>query len=744
MSLSPKQRNSIKESKARINIWCGAVRSGKTHASLLALIYLLRYGPDGNAMLIGVSRDSLHRNIIIDLCQLLGIPVIGSKTNEMTIFGRKIFLIGAHDEGAVRKIQGSTLALAYVDEAAVVPAPFWRMLLSRLSKPGAQLLATCNPEGPAHWLKKEFIDREHELNLKHWHFTLEDNPSLTQEYIDSLKAEYSGMWYNRYILGEWAVAHGLIYDGIDKNNFTDEIPLNFDYYIVGLDYGSSNPTAGVLIGCSPKRWPQLLVQDIFYYDSKARGRGLTDQELADMLQEWLLPYNVSRIFLDPSAASLRLEMASRKMPVKEANNDVLPGIKAVGRYISQKNLLIHKDCEKLIEELQTYAWDPKASDRGDDKPIKQNDHLCFVAGTMITTEKGQRPIESITAGDRVLTRKGYRKVEATMQSKSSDIWEFECAQGKLIATGDHPIWFNEAWRPLKECRGYATICYATSVVEDVWQKSKSSTASSIVDILIPKTRPTEAISAPMCTLLGRAKATFIGTFGNMRTDLFRRVATFITLMATPQTTSCATSSACRLRIIPSFTPYGAEIERHVFNISNAFDHLRWRGTEAKKVESGIEGTVMHFGREGSLSSTHARYAKKNTNRLSQATTDSVATNAKPGGGAHLGWTTKHETVLCAVRRLSLTDIAKLYAAPNLARLDTDGVNVYNLTVEDEHEYFANNILVSNCDALRYALYTAFPRGFTDVNKDLSIEAIRKRAYQEDASLNALMGPSDYF
>jgi len=326
-------------------------------------------------MLIGVSRDSLHRNIIIDLCLMLGVPVVGSKTNEMTIFGRKIFLIGAHDEGAVRKIQGSTLALAYVDEAAVVPAPFWRMLLSRLSKPGAQLLATCNPEGPAHWLKKEFIDRAGQLNLKHWHFTLDDNPSLSEEYKESLKAEYTGMWYARFVRGEWAVAHGLIYDGFDDDNLTENYDLNPNYYIVGLDYGSANPTAATLIACAPKQWPQLYVQDIFYYDSRAEGRGLTDAELADRLQEWLTPYNVNRIYMDPSAVSLRLEMQRRKLPVKEAINDVLPGIKTVGKFISQKNLVINKSCQKLIEEIQTYAWDPKAADRGDDKPMKQADHL---------------------------------------------------------------------------------------------------------------------------------------------------------------------------------------------------------------------------------------------------------------------------------------------------------------------------------------------------------------------------------
>lgn len=327
-------------------------------------------------MLIGVSRDSLHRNIIIDLCQILGVPVVGSKTNEMTIFGRKIFLIGAHDEGAVRKIQGSTLALAYVDEAAVVPAPFWRMLLSRLSKPGAQLLATCNPEGPAHWLKKEFIDRAGQLNLKHWDFRLEDNPSLTPEYIDSLKAEYSGMWYQRYILGQWAIGSGAIYDKLDEDNLYTEEPNNPDFYAVGVDVGQSNATCYVLVAGSPKQWPQLRVVKEYYYDNRKVGRSKTDAEFVDDLEAFIEGYPIQKIYIDPAALSFRIEASRRGLPCKEANNDVLPGIQAVQRFIAQKNLLIHKSCTNLREQLANYQWDPKAADRGVDKPLKNEDHAC--------------------------------------------------------------------------------------------------------------------------------------------------------------------------------------------------------------------------------------------------------------------------------------------------------------------------------------------------------------------------------
>ena len=159
MPLSEKQIFSFNDSDARINIWVGAVRSGKSFTCDLKFIDLLKNGPPGDCMIVGVNRDSIQRNVIRPIYRLLGFPDPGSKTTEAKLYGRNVYFVGAHDEGAVRRIQGATLAFAYVDEITCIPSPFWRMLLSRLSVPGAQLIGTCNPEAPAHWLKKEYLDR---------------------------------------------------------------------------------------------------------------------------------------------------------------------------------------------------------------------------------------------------------------------------------------------------------------------------------------------------------------------------------------------------------------------------------------------------------------------------------------------------------------------------------------------------------------------------------------------------------
>src|ERR1700679_4000030 len=157
---SPKQNKSFAEATHRFNIWVGAVRSGKTYASIERFIYDLKRGPPGDAMVIGVNRGSIHRNILMPLCDKLGFPCPTEKAQMSRLYGRNVWFVGAPDVSAVSTIQGSTLALAYVDEATNIPEPFWRMLESRLSVPGAKILATTNPEGPAHWLKKDFLDKK--------------------------------------------------------------------------------------------------------------------------------------------------------------------------------------------------------------------------------------------------------------------------------------------------------------------------------------------------------------------------------------------------------------------------------------------------------------------------------------------------------------------------------------------------------------------------------------------------------
>lgn len=375
MPLSPLQDKTIYQSTARYNIWCGAISSGKTHASVMRLADFLRTGPAGDVMIIGVNRMTIQRNVINLLYGMLGWPPPSSKSTEAKIYGRHVYFVGANNEGSVKAIQGATLVLAYVDEVACIPQPFFRMLEGRLRVPGAMMIATCNPEGPNHWLKKNFIDRSHELDLKYWQFTMDDNPILEESYKKAMKATYTGHWYNRLILGEWAVASGLIYDSFDDMNIYEHPFDNPQFYVVGIDYGTSNATAAVLLAINPRKWPQIRVEKEYYYDSVKAGRAKVDSELAADLKEFIGWRSIRACYVDPSAASLKWELRANNIPVLDAKNDVLDGIKTVSKFISQKSIVIQKGCRMLLDCIQSYSWCPKAADRGIDKPLKEREHI---------------------------------------------------------------------------------------------------------------------------------------------------------------------------------------------------------------------------------------------------------------------------------------------------------------------------------------------------------------------------------
>jgi PBSX family phage terminase large subunit len=396
--LSKKQIDSIRESKARLCIWEGSVRSGKTFASIIAFIKALRDGPAGNAMIVGVSRDAIQRNVLIELCTLLGFPVPTPKTTQMSIFGRTIFFVGANDDRSERKVRGSTVALAYVDEITQIPQGFFMMLLSRLSVTGAQLFGTTNPDSPFHWLKTTIIENEN-LEKQVWHFNLDDNPSLSENYIKNLKAEYTGLWYKRFIEGQWVLAEGTVYDFFDEQTHVIALPPGpADHYIVGVDYGTKNPTAFTMIGYSKRYFPNMWMEKEYFYDSQKHQRQKTDTDYAEDMAEFIKGRTVRSIYVDPSAASLKLEMMRQGITgIYDANHDVLNGIRFVSKLLANGTFKVCSNCKNTIREFQTYRWDEKASSKGEDKPIKENDHALDSLRYALYTALGQQYDEELTA-----------------------------------------------------------------------------------------------------------------------------------------------------------------------------------------------------------------------------------------------------------------------------------------------------------------------------------------------------------
>lgn len=390
-----KQAWSLREATARINLWVGAVRSGKTYSSLWRWVQYVVEGPPGPLLMVGKTERTLKRNILDPLSDLLGRKnfKLVSGSGECFIFGRRVYLVGANDERAEVKIRGMTLAGAYGDEVTTWPESFFTMLLSRLSIAGAMLFATTNPDSPAHWLKKKFVDRASDLDMRVFHFRLEDNPSLDPAYVNALKREYVGLWYRRYILGQWALAEGAVYDMFDEaRHLIDEFPVDAEGVVIplahdaGADYGTGNPTVFLALSELPRtdrrRW---LMHDEWRWDSAAEGSQMTDAQYSAAYTEWTGNIHTARglrrrwprvTWVDPSAASFRLQLSRDGVPgVREANNAVLDGIRTMARLLGNEQLFFHRATTgAVVDEIMGYHWDEAAQKRGEDKPAKVDDH----------------------------------------------------------------------------------------------------------------------------------------------------------------------------------------------------------------------------------------------------------------------------------------------------------------------------------------------------------------------------------
>lgn len=392
LRLSAKQERSIALSTARINVWEGSVRSGKTIASLLRwLMYVADAPRGGQLVVIGKTFDTVARNVFGPLTD----PMVTGPAARLIkytrgastarILGRTVEVITANDQRAEGRIRGLTCAGAYVDEATLIPENFWAQLLARLSVKGAKLFATTNPDTPGHWLRKKYLQRESVLDLRTWHFVLDDNHSLDPAYVASLKAEYVGLWYRRFILGQWVAAEGAVYDMWDPDVHVvpfAEVPVIRRWIGVGVDYGTVNPFDALVGGVGADR--RFYVVSEWRHDSRRARRQMTDPELSAGMRGWLravrLPTTHLRgvepevVCVDPSAASFRVQLYRDGIPAMSANNSVLDGIRTVSALLAADKLRIVDTCVDLCDEMPAYSWDDKAAEKGEDAVVKVDDH----------------------------------------------------------------------------------------------------------------------------------------------------------------------------------------------------------------------------------------------------------------------------------------------------------------------------------------------------------------------------------
>lgn len=387
-----KQAASILESDARLNIWEGSVRSGKTIGSLIRwLEFVARNEPAGELLMAGKTERTLKRNVLDPIGEMVGgdLKVI-SGAGEARLFGRRIYLAGGADERSEAKLRGLTLAGIYADEVTTWPQSFFQMALTRISVRNAKLFGTTNPDGPRHWLKKDYLDKAADLGLKRFHFVLSDNPSLDPAYVAALKQEFTGLWYRRFVLGEWVQAEGAIFDCWDQDEMVvaevpkplsdaeieqGKAPRRIVRQWVSIDYGTANPFVALLFGLDSDN--NVYVMSEYRWDSHKEHRQKTDSEYSEAVRDWIRfnGANAEWVYVDPSAASFSQQLWRDGISgVRHANNDVLDGIRITATALAQGRLKVHRSCEGLIDEIPGYVWDPDQQEKGLDRPIKVDDH----------------------------------------------------------------------------------------------------------------------------------------------------------------------------------------------------------------------------------------------------------------------------------------------------------------------------------------------------------------------------------
>ena len=382
----------------------GAIRSGKTVFMMLSFVddAMRRYNSQRFGI-CGKTVDSTVKNIITPYLGLtyaqdkysikwrksdkLLIVSDGERTNYFEVFGGK-------DESSFMLIQGRTLAGVLLDEVALQPRSFVEQALARCSVAGSKLWFNCNPDSPQHWFYLEWVCQPEKHNAIRLHFQLEDNPALDEAIIERYKSYYTGVFYQRYILGEWVLAEGLVYD-FGEQNITDEQPQGAEYYL-SIDYGTLNPFACGLWSVTGNK--AVMIKE-FYYDGRKTQKQLTDEEYCDKVVELAKGYDIAKVIVDPSAASFITALKRRGMRVKEANNSVLDGIRRTAVYLRDGNIKIHRSCVNCIREFGLYRWDEKSTE---DKVIKDNDHAMdsvrYFVQTIMRHKVGKKEYTSIFGG----------------------------------------------------------------------------------------------------------------------------------------------------------------------------------------------------------------------------------------------------------------------------------------------------------------------------------------------------------
>lgn len=370
----------------------GAVRSSKSFVANDIAIAEIQKLPPCDVLISGFSITSVARNILAEWRKTIDPYDFGlfrnvkeGKDDFLTINwrglrGKKFYIRGAGKESDFKAIQGATFGYWLADETTRHHEKFFDMAISRLSPDFAKAIGTTNPDSPYHYFKTRILDNE-ELYHKdedgkslhaQWKFFLRDNPSLSEEYIQTLERTYSGVFYKRYVQSQWVLAEGVIYDFFEKESHTynGHIPMKFP--VVGIDYGTSTVMCFILflVNLDPYAKVKMRAVREYVWDVAERGKQKTDAEFSADLKDWLGGVDPYKIIVDPSAASFKVQLRKDGyFQVENAVNDIVNGIRTQMTMLKSGEYLINeKGCPRTIKDYGGYSWDERAQLRGEDVP----------------------------------------------------------------------------------------------------------------------------------------------------------------------------------------------------------------------------------------------------------------------------------------------------------------------------------------------------------------------------------------
>lgn len=389
-AFSPKAKDFIKNSHAFINIAHGSVRSGKTIAATWRFLSHMALTDYDEFMISGKTRDTIERNVVRDLIRMIDGAMdykYRKFDNYLEIEGKKIWLIGFSDEGATEKVRGMTVGGWYADELTSASKSTVEMAITRCSVDGAKMFWTMNPESPYHFIYTDYITNQELLDsgtVKTWHFTLEDNLHLSPKYVEELKRvnRKSKVNYKRNILGQWVIAEGIIYDTFDEDIHVYDDHVEVDEINICCDYGVSTVTTFGVMGIKKdvKNGNSYYLMEETYYDAQQKGVAQSDSDRVEDILRLQTKWGLGRkntLYLPHDAASLKAQCRKDKrirMKVRTYAPNTFRDINQIQDLFNDNRFHIHRSCKNSITQAQTYCWDTKAQQRGEDKPLKVDDH----------------------------------------------------------------------------------------------------------------------------------------------------------------------------------------------------------------------------------------------------------------------------------------------------------------------------------------------------------------------------------